>query len=106
MVTFCTEKSKCNIFLISQKLTGPTREAIDQLIDLRLIHPVKSRVTLKKGAAGELFEAYMLDLSQYIAARKVHDFNMVDLGAQDKDEAIRKTSLIYGQDMGSDILNS
>lgn len=95
LVEFCTEKAKCNVFLISQKLAGPTREAIDQLIDLRLVHPVKSRVTLKKGAAGELFEAYMLDLSQYTAARKVHEFQMVDLGATTKDETIRKASLIY-----------
>ncbi|WP_324103096.1 hypothetical protein [Noviherbaspirillum sp.] len=95
LVTFCTEKSKCNVFLVSQKLVGPVREAIDQLIDLRLIHPVKSRVTLKRGAPGELFEAYMLDLSQYTAARKVHEFQIVDLSASDKDEAIRKSSLIY-----------
>lgn len=95
LVDFCTEESKCNVFLIPQKLSGPVREAIDQLIDLRLIHPVKSRVTLKKGASGELFEAYMLDLSQYTAARKVHEFQIVDLSAANKDESIRKTSLIY-----------
>lgn len=95
LVAFCTEQSKCNVFLISQKLTGPTRESIDQLIDLRLIHPVKSRVTLKKGASGELYEAYMLDLSQYTAARKVHEFQIVDLSASNKDESIRKASLIY-----------
>ncbi len=95
IVAFCTEKSKCKIFLISLKLSGPVRDSIDQLIDLRLIHPVKSRVTLKKGASGEIFEAYMLDLSQYTAARKVHEFQMVDLSASDKDEAIRKASLIY-----------
>lgn len=95
LVTFCTQKSKCNVFLISQKLSGPVREAIDQLIDLRLIHSVKSRVTLKRGAVGELFEAYMLDLSQYTAARKVHQFEMVDLSASSKDEDIRKASLIY-----------
>lgn len=95
LVSFCTETSKCNVFLVSQKLSGSVRESIDQLIDLRMIHPVKSRVTLKKGAAGELFEAYMLDLSQYTAARKVHDFHMVDLSGNEKDEAIRKSSLIY-----------
>ena len=95
LVTFCTETSKSNVFLVSQKLTGSVRESIDQLIDLRMIHPVKSRVTLKKGAAGELYEAYMLDLSQYTAARKVHDFHMVDLSDSGKDEAIRKSSLIY-----------
>jgi hypothetical protein len=95
LVDFCTETSKCNVFLVSQKLVGPVRESIDQLIDLRLVHPVKSRVTLKKGASGELFEAYMLDLSQYTAARKVHEFKMIDLGSADKDEDIRKASLIY-----------
>lgn len=95
LVSFCTEKSKCNVFLISQKLAGPTRDSIDQLIDLRLIHPVKSRVTLKKGAAGEIYEAYMLDLSQYTASRKVHRFQIIDLNASDKDELIRKSSLIY-----------
>ena len=95
LVTFCTEKSKCNVFLVSQKLTGEVRDSIEQLIDLRLVHPVKSRVTLKRGATGELFEAYMLDLSQYTAARKVHEFQIVDLSASDKDEAIRKSSLIY-----------
>lgn len=98
LVTFCTEQSKCNVFLVSQKLGGEVRESIDQLIDLRMIHPVKSRVTLKKGVAGELYEAYMLDLSQYTAARKVHDFHMVDLSGNDKDEAIRRASLIYTGD--------
>lgn len=95
LVSFCTETSKCNVFLVSQKLTGDVRNSIDQLIDLRMIHPVKSRVTLKRGAVGELFEAYMLDLSQYTASRKVHDFHMIDLSSSNKDEAIRKSSLIY-----------
>lgn len=95
VVSFCTEKSKCNVFLVSQKLKGDARDSLDQLIDLRLIHPVKSRVTLKRGAVGELFEAYMLDLSQYTAARKVHEFQIVDLNASDKDEVIRRSSLIY-----------
>lgn len=97
LVTFCTEKSKCNVFLVSQELKGDTRDALDQLIDLRLVHPVKSRVTLKKGAKGALFEAYMLDLSQYSAARKVHQFSIVDLKGKNKDEEIRKSSLIYGR---------
>ena len=95
LVEFCTTKSKCNVFLVSQDLKGPVRDSLNQLIDLRLVHPVKSRVTLKKGAAGELFEAYMLDLSQYSASRKVHQFLIVDLKASDKDELIRKSTLIY-----------
>jgi hypothetical protein len=96
LIDFCTNKSKCNIFLINQKMDGLPRDAINQLIDLRLIHPVKSRVTLKAGAAGLLFEAYMLDLSQYTASRKVHKFVMIDLSDENKDELIRRSSLIYG----------
>ncbi len=98
LTAFCTEKSKCNVFLIPQKLAGQVRNSIDQLVDLRLVHPVKSRVTLKAGAVGELFEAFMLDLSQYIGARKVRDFQFVDLSASGKDEEIRKTSLIYARE--------
>ncbi|MFG0603593.1 hypothetical protein ACF8PL_25755 [Delftia sp. WSY_4] len=95
LTRFCTEKSKCNVFLVNQKESGNLRDSIDQLIDLRLIHTVKSRVTLKRGADGELYEAYMLDLSQYTASRKVHDFHMINLSSSTKDEEIRKASLIY-----------
>ena len=95
VATFCTEQSKCNVFLVSQKLKGAVRDAVDQLIDLRMIHPVKSRVTLKTGAKGELFEAYMLDLSQYTAARKVPNFQMLDLSANETNEAVRKGALVY-----------
>jgi len=95
LVIFCTEQSKCNIFLVNQRLKGPVRDSVDQLIDLRLIHPVKSRVTLKAGAKGELFEAYMLDLSQYTAARKVQNFQMLDLSAKETDESLRRGALIY-----------
>lgn len=51
-------------------MTGPVKDAINQLIDLRLVHLVQSRVTLKKGADGLVFEAYMLDTSQYTASKK------------------------------------
>lgn len=97
LVEFCTKRAKCNVFLVSQRLDGSKRNAIDQLIDLRLIHSVKSRVTLKKGAVGEIFEAFMLDLSQYTASRKVHGFEIVDLSSASKNEAIRRESLIYGK---------
>lgn len=98
LVEFCTRLVKCNVFLVSKKLVGPVRTAVEQLIDLRLIHVVKSRVTLKKGAIGEIFEAYMLDLSQYTASRKVHGFSMVDLSSSSRDEDIRREVLVYGED--------
>ena len=95
VVKFCTENAKCNIFLVEQRGSTSRKSLIDQLVDLRLIHLVKSRVTTKSNKAGELFEAYMLDLSQYTAARKIHDMQIIDLSHDDSGEAIRRNSLIY-----------
>ena len=95
LVAFCLNDAKCNIFLINQKMTGPVKDAINQLIDLRLVHLVQSRVTLKKGADGLVFEAYMLDTSQYTASRKVRDLNLIDLNSKTFSEEIRKKKLLY-----------
>lgn len=95
LVSFCINEAKCNIFLIDKKMSGPEREAINQLIDLRLVHLVQSRVTLKKGAEGLVFEAYMLDTSQYTASRKVRGLDLIDLNSKTFSEDIRKKKLLY-----------
>ena len=93
---FCLNVAKSNVFLVDQKLEGPRRDAINQLVDLRLVHPVKSRVTLKAQSQGRLFEAYMLDLSQYSASRKVRGISLVDLGPGTNQDLMRRAGLIYG----------
>jgi hypothetical protein len=95
IVGFCTEQAKCNVFLVHQKTDSVKKALIDQLVDLRLVHLVKSRVTTKSTKAGELFEAYMLDLSQYTAARKIHDMHLVDLSKDEANDEIRRNSLVY-----------
>lgn len=95
LVAFCLNDAKCNIFLINQRMVGPIRDAIDQLIDLRLIHLVQSRVTLKKGAEGLVFQAFMLDTSEYTASRKVHGLELIDLNSKNFSEEIRKKKLLY-----------
>jgi len=95
LVSFCINEAKCNIFLIDKKMSGPEREAINQLIDLRLVHLVQSRVTLKKGADGLVYEAYMLDTSQYTASRKVRDLDLIDLNSKTFGEDIRRKKLLY-----------
>lgn len=95
LVSFCLHNAKCNIFLIDLKLTGKTRDAIEQLIDLRMVHLVQSRVTLKKGAEGLVFQAYMLDTSQYTASRKVPGLKLIDLNSKSFGEDIRKKKLLY-----------
>lgn len=97
LVDFCINKSKCNIFLIPLRRNENESEygAIDQLIDLRLVHLVQSRVTLKTGAEGKIFQAYMLDTSEYVASRKVHGFTIIDLNSKTFGEDIRKAKLVY-----------
>ncbi|MHB1283521.1 MAG: hypothetical protein ACYCZI_06550 [Metallibacterium scheffleri] len=93
---FCLNGAKSNVFLVDQKLQGPERDAINQLVDLRLVHPVRSRVTLKAQSQGRLFEAYMLDLSQYSASRKVRGVSLVNLGPGTDQDLMRRAGLIYG----------
>ncbi|MGP2602535.1 hypothetical protein [Serratia ureilytica] len=95
LVDFCIGKSKCNIFLIPLRKSENDYDAIEQLIDLRLVHLVQSRVTLKKGAEGKIFQAYMLDTSEYVASRKVHGFTIIDLNSKSFSEDIRKSKLVY-----------
>jgi len=51
----------------------PREKHIDQiheLVDLKLLHLIRSRVTVKASRPGQIYEAYMLDLSQYAGAKK------------------------------------
>jgi hypothetical protein len=67
---------------------------IHELVDLKLIHLVRSRVTVS-GRPGRIFEAYMLDLSQYAGARKRRKLQMIEFWKKTSKEALRKASLIY-----------
>lgn len=92
---FCRTNGKCNVFLVAQRASGPSKDQLDQLIDLRLIHLVRARVSVKSNRPGEIYEAYMLDLSQYTASRKIHDFHVIDLSSAEAAEQMRRSSLIY-----------
>jgi len=47
---------------------------------------------------GEIFEAYMLDLSQYTGARKRRGLDMIEFWHPDAKDALRKVSLILDTD--------
>jgi hypothetical protein len=63
-------------------------------VDLKLIHSVRSRVTVS-GRPGKIFEAYMLDLSQYAGARKRRKLKIIEFWKPTSKEALRKISFIY-----------
>ena len=67
---------------------------IHELVDLKLLHLVRSRVTVS-GRRGGIFEAYMLDLSQYAGSRKRRGLNIIEFWKPESKEHLRRASLIY-----------
>jgi len=92
--SFCLDENNSNCFLLDKEEKGPEVDLIHELVDLKLIHLVKSRVTVS-GRRGRSYEAYMLDLSQYAEARKRRKLQMVEFWKPSSKEALRKISLIY-----------
>lgn len=96
---FCLEQNNTNCFLMDKEQHGVAVDHIHELVDLKLIHLVSSRVTVS-GRRGRIFEAYMLDLSQYAGARKRRELQMVEFWKSDSKEALRRSSLIYDPGIG------
>jgi len=106
---FCLNKINSNIFLLEKDTPGASE--IDELVDLRLLHKVKSHVTAW-GRQGKLYEAYMLDISQYTGSRSKRNLAWIEFwkqsgnGGESESEGsvttqrtrhddIRRASLIY-----------
>lgn len=93
IVDFCIEDAQANLFLIDKAASGKEVELIQQLVDLRLIHLASSRITVSK-QPGKIYEAYMLDVSQYAGSRARRNFEIVPFwrpGAAN----LRRVKLIY-----------
>lgn len=91
---FCLEENNSNCFLLDKEQQHVEVDLIHELVDLKLVHLVRSRVTVS-GKRGRIYEAYMLDLSQYAGARKRRELKIVEFWKSDSTEALRKMSLIY-----------
>jgi hypothetical protein len=94
---FCLDKNNTNCFLLDKDQRGWEVELIHELVDLKLIHLVRSRVTVS-GHRGKIFEAYMLDISQYSGARKRRKLQMIEFWKAASKEALRRVSFIYRPD--------
>jgi len=94
IVDFCVDGAKANLFLLDKSVSGAEVDLIHELVDLRLIHLVRSRITVSK-RPGKIFEGYMLDVSQYTGSRKRHNFELVNFWKQEDTEGLRRVKLIY-----------
>jgi len=97
IIGFCINKANANCFLLDQDAKGEEIELINELVDLRLIHLVRSRVTVS-GRTGKIFKAYLLDVSQYTGERKRRYFEMVEFWRTGSREQLRRASFIYTLD--------
>jgi hypothetical protein len=91
---FCLDTANCNCFLIDKELQDRQIDGIHELVDLRLLHFIRSRVTVNT-RQGRIYEAYMLDLSQYAGSRKKRSLDLVEFWQSDAKDKLRKASLIY-----------
>lgn len=90
---FCRGE-KVNCFLVEKDQATSGYREIQELVDLRLLHLVKSRVTVRDRPA-KIYEAYLLDLSQYTGERKMRDMTMLEFWKTGSQDELRKTKLIY-----------
>lgn len=89
---YCLETTKANCFLLSKDAGGSGVDRIRELVDLKLLHLVRGRVTVS-GRKGQIFDAYMLDVSQYAGTRKRRGLEEIQFWKDD--EKLRRASLIY-----------
>jgi hypothetical protein len=67
---------------------------IGELVDLKFVHHISSRETVRN-RTGKVYDAYMLDLSQYTGERTKRNFNMIEFWDQSNKDALRKSPLIF-----------
>jgi hypothetical protein len=74
----------------------PDVENIPDLVDLKFLHHVRSRVTVRE-RVNRLYDAYMLDLSQYTGERARRNFEIIEFWGQNADDALRKSRFIFAE---------
>jgi len=91
---FCLNKAKSNCFLVDKDFADDEVSNIAELVDLKFLHHVRSRVTIRD-RVHRIFDAYMLDISQYAGERARRNFEIVEFWGDDADDSLRKTKFIF-----------
>ena len=94
---FCIN-NKVNCFLVEQDASISGRlDVLDELADLRFVHVVNSRTTVRD-RAGKLFTAYMLDISQYTGERRRRELEMISFWERSELDKLRRSRYILPLD--------
>lgn len=91
---FCLDNTKANCFLVDKDLQNNDVSGIAELVDLKFVHHVRSRVTIRD-RIHRIYDAYMLDLSQYAGERARRNFDIIEFWARNAEDAIRKSRYIF-----------
>jgi hypothetical protein len=91
---FCLNRARANCFLIDKDFTDENVSNISELVDLKFLHHVRSRVTIRD-RVHRLYDAYMLDLSQYAGERARRNFDIVEFWGRDAEDSLRKSRFIF-----------
>ena len=94
---FCLDKSEANCFLVEKDLGENVEHQLGELVDLKFIHHVRSRVTVRSRER-RVYDAFMLDLSFYTGERARRGFEMIEFWKAGSDDALRKPKLIFQED--------
>lgn len=91
---FCLSKAKANCFLVEKDARGNGVDLIPALVDLKFLHRVSSRVTVRDRPQ-KLYDAYMLDLSQYAGERAKRGFEIIEFWMASNKDSLRRTRLVF-----------
>lgn len=91
---FCIEGTKANCFLLEKDLKTKDANEISELVDLKFVHHVRSRVTVRN-REGKIFDAFMLDLSFYAGDRARRGMELVEFWRPGGEDQLRKAGYIY-----------
>jgi hypothetical protein len=91
---FCLNTVKANCFLVDKEFSSEEVRNIAELVDLKFVHHVRSRVTVRD-RVHRIYDAYMLDLSQYAGERARRNFEIIEFWGRDGEDSIRKRKFIF-----------
>jgi hypothetical protein len=83
-----------NCLLIEQTQAKAGGQIIRELVDLRFLHIVSSRTTVRD-VQGKLYSAYMLDISQYTGDRSRKGMEMIQFWKREALDRLRRSKYVY-----------
>jgi hypothetical protein len=93
---FCIQ-NLVNCFLVRRDDDSAGMSLLGELVDLRFVHVVESRTTVRE-RKGELYTAYMLDISQYTGARSRRKMSIIEFWKRAELDRIRRAKYALDAD--------